>query len=274
MQIGSNPMAQTAVLALHAANSARETASERISTGLRVNRASDDPVGMMVGNRFKTQITSLAKAIDNVSQGVSMTQIVDSALSQMVDLLGYMRVSAVAAQSGSATASDRTGYQDALDAYVDEIDSISDNATWSGTSLMGASSQVDIQSGTESGNTITINFSKVTASELGINSLSLSSAANAADAVDDIDSALESLSQYQSYMGAMANVMTTHSDLLTGVSSNYSAAYGNIMNADLAQETANLAKAQILGDGATAMLAQSSSMNQMLVSYLLKSYVG
>lgn len=101
MQIASNSMAQIAVNALHAASSAQATASERISTGLRVNRASDDPVGMMVGNRLKTQITSLAKAIENVNQGVAMTQIVDSSLTQMVDLLGYMRVSAVAAEAAA-----------------------------------------------------------------------------------------------------------------------------------------------------------------------------
>jgi flagellin len=274
MQIASNSMAQIAVNALHAASSAQATASERISTGLRVNRASDDPVGMMVGNRLKTQITSLAKAIENVNQGVAMTQIVDSSLTQMVDLLGYMRVSAVAAESSSASSSDRTGYQDALDAYVDEIDSISENATWNGTSLMGASApQVDIQSGTESGNTISIYFSEMTASLLELDNLSLASTTSASSAVDSIDSALESLSQYQSYMGAMANVMTAHSDLLTGVSTNYSTAYGNIMNADLAQETVNLARAQILGNGATAMLAQSNSMNQTLVTYLLNAYV-
>ena len=272
MQIGSNSMAQTAVNALHAANSAMATATERISTGLRINRASDDPVGLMVGNRLKTQITSMVKAIDNVNQGVAMTQIVDSSLSKMVELLGNMRVAAVAAESSSASTSDRTGYQDAVDAYVNELDSISDNATWSGTSLMSTAASVDIQSGTESGNTITIDFSKITATVLGLDSLSVSSATNASSAVNSIDTALDTVSQYQSYMGAMANVMTTHNDLLTGVSTNYSSAYGNIMNADLAQETANLASAQILGDGATAMLAQSNSMDQAIVTYLLRSY--
>jgi flagellin-like hook-associated protein FlgL len=69
----------------------------------------------------------------------------------------------------------------------------------------------------------------------------------------------------------MSNVMTAHSDVLTSVSTAYSTAYGNVMNADLAQETANLASAQIMRDGATAMLAQANGMNKEIVSYLLRS---
>ena len=271
MQIGTNSIAQTAVRAIHSANSAAAIASERISTGFRINRASDDPAGLMLGNRLKTQITSTAKAIDNISQGVAMTQIVDSSLSQIVDVLGYMRVSAVAAQSSTASTSDRTAYQDAIDAYVAEINSISDNATWNGSSLMNTASSVDIQSGAQSGDTIGIYFTKITNTVLGVNSLSVSTAANADSAVDSIDAALNTVNEYQGYMGAMANVMTAQSDVLSSISTAYSSAYGNVMNADLAQETANLAAAQIQRDGATAMLTQANSMNKEIVAFLLKS---
>ena len=74
-------------------------ASERISTGLRVNRASDDPAGMAVANDLKTQLTSYNQILTNVAEGQTVTNLVDSSLSQMVDLLGYMRVAAVAGMS-------------------------------------------------------------------------------------------------------------------------------------------------------------------------------
>lgn len=275
MQIGTNSIAQTAVHALYSANAAAATASQRISTGFRINQASDDPVGMALGNKLKVQISSMLKAIDNVSQGVAMTQIVDTSLSEMVDVLGKMRETAVAAESSTASTTDRAGYQDAMDAYVDEIDSIASNAVWNGNSLMASDQTVNIQAGANSDETIGISFVQTQVSTLFTSltngSLDVSSASAAADTVDYIDTALDTINAYQSYMGSMATVMSTHSDALTGVSTAYSSAYGNIMNADLAQETANLAAAQIQQSGATAMLSQANNMNKELVTYLLKS---
>jgi flagellin len=277
MQIGTNTIAQTAVRAIHSANAAVATASERISSGLRINRASDDPVGMMLGNKLKTQISSMAKAMDNVNQGVGMTQIVDSSLSQMADVLASMRVVAVSAESSTASTSDRTGYQNALDALVTEINSIAANTVWNSDSLMTASSHtVTIQAGAASADTITLSFVQTTAStlfsgHLSGTSIDISSTTDASNAVGYIDSAIETINAYQSYMGAMDNVMTAQNNVLTGASMAYSTAYGNIMNADMAQETANLASAQVQRDGATAMLAQANGMNKEIVAFLLKS---
>jgi flagellin len=271
MEIGTNPTALLAIKGVHSANAAVLKASERISTGLRVNRASDDPTGLSVANKLKTQILSMSKAIENLSQGTATTQIVDSSLSEIADLLSYMRVAAVAAESSTLSSSDRTGYQDAIDAYVDEIDSISSNAVYNDISLMNTASTVSIQASAQSGDTISVSFETITASELAVDSLDVSTAAGASSAVDYIDDALDTVNAYQSYMGAMSNVMTAQSDALSSFTTTYSTAYGNIMNADMAQETANLANAQIQLDASTAILAQSNSMNKELVSYLLKS---
>jgi flagellin len=101
--------------------------------------------------------------------------------------------------------------------------------------------------------------------------LSVESTSDAAASVDLIDTAIDTVSNYQSYIGAMENVLDIQSNVATSNITNYSTAYGHIMNADLAQETANLASAQIQRDAATAMLAQSHTMNKELVAYLLKS---
>lgn len=277
MQIGSNTVAQTAAYALKNANAAVLSASERISTGLRVNRASDDPVGMMVANRIKTQFSSVVKAMDNVYQGVAMTEIVDSSLSSIVDVLANMRQTAVAAQSSTAASTDIAGYQNAMDAYVEQIDTLVGNAVWNGSSLMtSSSSTVNIQAGANTADVISIGLTKTNTttlfgSYLSSGTLTISSTTAAATAVNGIDAALNTVNAYQSYMGAMANVMTSQSDALTNLNLNYSKAYGNIMNADMAQETVKLASAQIQRDAATAMLSQGNSMNKELVNYLLKS---
>lgn len=277
MQIGSNAVAQTAAYAIRNANAAVLSASERISTGLRVNRASDDPVGMMVANRIKTQFSSVVKAMDNVYQGVAMTEIVDSSLSSIVDVLANMRQTAVAAQSSTAASTDIAGYQNAMDAYVEQIDTLVGNAVWNGSSLMtSSSSTVNIQAGANTADVISIGLTKTNTttlfgSYLSSGTLTISSTTAAATAVNGIDAALNTVNAYQSYMGAMANVMTSQSDALTNLNLNYSKAYGNIMNADMAQETVKLASAQIQRDAATAMLSQGNSMNKELVNYLLKS---
>ena len=263
MQIGTNSIAQTAVRAIHLADSAVATASERISTGFRINRAADDPVGMALGNAFKTQITSMTKAIDNVNQGYALTQVADSTLSQLSDVLGYLKTYATNLLAGSYTGDALTAAQNTFDGYVSSYNSLLSASVFNGIDLMSSGS-VTIQSGTSASDQITIDLTDM--------SMTLNAGSDVATGdLSTITSQISTLSAYQSYMGAMANVMTVQSDALTSISTAYSSAYGNIMNADLAQETANLAAAQIQRDGATAMLAQANGMNKEIVAFLLKS---
>ena len=273
MQISTNLNALNAMKGIQAANAVISQASERISTGFRINHASDDPAGLGMANRLKTQVGSFTKVLDNLSQGTAVTQIVDDSLSKISDLLGYVRVAAVAAESSTLDTADRTAYQDAIDAYISEIDSISSNAVWNGTSLMNTSSSMTIQSGINSGDSTSLTFDKITASELGVSSLSVSSDSNASSAVTAIDTAIDAVSTYQAYIGAKSKVLNVQTSLANSNITNYSVAYGRIMNADMAQETSNLAAAQIQRDAATAMLAQSGGINKELVAYLLKSVI-
>ena len=246
-------------------------ASERISTGLRVNRASDDPAGMAVANDLKTQLTSYNQILTNVAEGQTVTNLVDTSLSQMVDLLGYMRVAAVAGMSSSISTSEATAYQDAIDAYVSAFDTIGSNTTWNGTSLMSTASTMSVQTGVNSGDTTTLTFDQITstAAAVSIGSLDVTDTDTAEIAVASIDDAIDTLNVYQTYIGAMANVMESQSTVATNAITSYSAGYGAIMNADYAAETAKLAAAQIQHDGATAMLIQGNGLNRSLVDYLL-----
>ena len=271
MQIASNSDAMMAASAIRLANADVAKASERISTGLRINRAADDPAGLGMANRLKAQVASFSKVVDNINQGTAAVSLVDDSLTGVADLLSSMRVAAIAAQSSTISASDRTAYQSEIDGYATGITSLANNATWNGSSLMTTSSSVNIQVGTNAGDSTTVAFSTITAAELNVDSLSVSSVADAASALTTIDSAISTVSQYQSYIGAKATVLEVQSDAASNNIVNLSAAYGNIMNADLAAETANLASAQIRRDGATAMLAQATSINKDLVQFLLKS---
>lgn len=260
-----------AMSGLNQANAKIAQASERISTGFRINRASDDVGGMLVANELKTQIGSFNAVLKNVSQASAITETIDSALSEIVDILGYMREAAVAAESSSLTSSERDAYQDEIDAYITTIDTISANATWNGTSLMTSASTMAIQTGVSSGDTTTLTFDEISSDILSIDSLSVSTTTAAGTSVDAIDDALDTVNTYQAYIGSMSNVMDAQYNVANSTIINYSAAYGTIMNADYAAETAKLAAAQIQRDAAAAMMIQGNELNRAFVDYLLSS---
>ena len=260
-----------AMTGLRDANAQITQSSERLSTGLRINRSSDDVGGMAVANGLKTQIASFNKVLDNVSQGSTVANLIDTSLTQIVDILGYMRVAAVASESDTLSTAERTAYQDEIDAYATAIDTIASNSTWNGTSLLSSASTMTIQTGVNSGDSTTLTLDEITASELAVDSLSTTSTTTASSAVDYIDTALDTVNTYQAYIGSMVNVMDSQYNVATNAITNYSAAYGSIMNTDYAAESASLASAQIQRDGATAMLIQGNGLNRSLVDYLMSS---
>lgn len=267
----SNLDSLRALNGLNQANAKISQASERISTGFRINRSADDPAGMLVANKLKTQIGSFNSVLRNVAQGSAVTQTIDTSLSEIVDILGYMREAAVAAESDTLSTAERVAYKDEIDAYVTAIDTLSDNATWNGTSVMSSATTMNIQTGVSSGDSITLTFDEINSDSLSIDSLAVSTTALAGTAVDAIDDALDTVNTYQAYIGSMSNVMDSQYNVANNTIINYSVAYGTIMNADYAAETANLAAAQIQHDAAAAMLLQGNELNRAFVDYLLSS---
>jgi flagellin len=168
MVITSNVEAITAGRALSSANTAAATASERLSTGLRLNSAADDPSSMGVAARFKARIASYSKAIENINNGIAMVQTADTALSAISTVLTSMRTLAVSSANGATSAASRTDNQTTLDEYRDEIDALANNAKWNGSSLLnGAITKVLIQSGIDQGATTQLSFSSALSSALG-----------------------------------------------------------------------------------------------------------
>jgi flagellin len=226
---------------------------------------------MVLANKLKTQIGSFNSVLRNVSQASTVTQTIDTALTEIVDILGYMREAAVAAESDALSTAERDAYQDEIDAYITTIDTLSENATWNGTSVMTSATTMAIQTGVNSGDSTTLTFDEISSDILEIDSLKVTTTTLAGTAVDDIDDALDTVNTYQAYIGAMSNVMESQYSAANNTIINYSAAYGNVMNADYAVETANLAAAQIQRDAAAAMMIQGNELNRAFVDYLLSS---
>jgi flagellin len=219
--------------------------------------------------------------MDNLYQATAVTQIVDDSLSQINDLLTNMKTLALSSATSTVDSTQRAINQEQFDDYRTAIDSIANSALWNGSSLLnGDTTSMTIHSGTGSTDTTSLSFESVLSTVLGpagsrLSTLDISTQAGALAAIDDttapIDTAMDSVSSLQGYIGAKQNILEIQSAVASNRMTIQSQAMGNIMDADLAAETANLAAGQIQQEAATAMLTQATSMNKSLVSYLLNS---
>jgi flagellin len=270
-----------ALISANALNSATfdaNQASERISTGKRINRASDDPSGLVRALTLKADIASYTKALDNISVGVEAMDKIATTLASIYEILTEMRTLADSAISETDTDT-IAAYRDDFDQYVSDIDTLSDQVTVAGAGVMdGSPTTMTIQVGTSTTSTRTFDFVDTSTSTLTVNSLDFADTSVAyADsiattAIDKVDDALDMVEGYIATIAASQKVLDINTDFVNSMIKNESIAYGKIMDANIAQETANMASAQIRQTSAAAMLAQSNSMNKDIVTYLLRGY--
>jgi flagellin len=270
-----------ALISANALNSATydaSKASERISTGKRINRASDDPSGLVRAMSLKADISSYTKALDNINEGVAAMDKIASTLASIYEILTEMRTLADSAISETDSAT-ITAYRDDFDQYVSDIGTLSDQVIVAGAGVMdGTPSTVTIQVGISTSSTRTFDYVNTSASTLTVSGLDFAdttetySDAIATAAVSAVDTALDTVESYIATIAAQQRVLDINTDFVNSMIKNESIAYGKIMDANIAQETADMAAAQIRQTSAAAMLAQSNSMSKDIVLYLLKDY--
>ena len=187
--VNTNLAALTAANNTARAESGLRTAMERLSSGQRINSASDDAAGLAISERMQTQIRGFNQAIRNVNDGVSMVQSVDGALGEITDSLQRMRELAVQAVNGSNTAMDRIALQNELSSLVEQINLTAGSTRFNGMSLLnGNFTGREIQAGASVGETIGVGFGSARADDLGMYFVetSLTAAVTSAASLDDI----------------------------------------------------------------------------------------
>ncbi len=265
----SNSM--TAMQAMRDANKDAATASQRISTGLRINRAGDDPGGLGRATTLKAEISSFSQVKTNLAASNSVLNQVDGSLSKISSILIEMKdLAQLSASENDATI--RATYQSAFASYLEDIDSLASNTKVSGSSVLdGTTASINVQVGINSGDTKTLTFFDSSTEGLSIDSLDISTTGGASTALTTLETAIDTTSSRLSTIGAYQNSLSIRGDFIDSTVLNKTIEYQGLMNADLATETANLAAAQIRQDAATAMLSQSFRLDQDLVNYLLHS---
>ena len=255
---------------------------ERISSGIRINKASDDAAGLAISEGLRSDIRALRQAGRNANDGVSLINITEGALNEQGSMLIRLRELASQAATGTTGSTERATIQLEFNALRNEIDRITNTTEFNGQKLIDGSlassiastSQVFIQIGIDSNANSRINLNEqinltaVTSSALSIDTLSVKTATEALTALDGISEAISTVTATRGQVGAVQNrLMRSISNLSISVE-NLSAAESQIRDADIAEEVALLTRNQIMVQASTAMVGQANLIPQSVLQLL------
>jgi flagellin len=249
--------------------SSQAKATEKLSSGYKINRAADDAAGLTISEKMRSQIRGLTQASSNAQDGISAVQTAEGALNEVEDMLQRMNELAVKAKNDTNMSADRTAIQKEINALSTEIDRVQSATQFNNQNLLnGSFSKKSLQVGANSSNTITISISNMNASSIGVKSLSMSSATKAGSAIDKIKSAIASVSAQRSELGAIQNRLEHTIKNLDNVVENTTAAESQIRDTDMASQMVEYSKNNILAQAGQSMLAQANQSNQGVLSLL------
>jgi flagellin len=293
--VNTNISASLAQASLAKNERALSKAMEQLSTGRKINTAADDAAGLAISTRMSSQIIGLEQSVQNASDAISMIQTAESALDEITNMLLRMRELALQASNGTGSVADRDYLQDEFSRLKAEIDRIANNTEWNGRAVLNGNAggtgvqNVSFQVGGKAGQTISVDFgymvgggvasagattlasstAGVTLSGIAISGSTTATAqTNASAAMTGIDKAIENVSNQRASFGATVNQLTHSIDNLTQVSINAESTRSRIMDTDYAKSTSELAKAQIIQQAGTAMLAQANQLPAAVLDLL------
>jgi len=272
--INTNISALRATNAGVQANNMLGSAMERLSTGSRINSASDDAAGLAIAASMTSQIRGMAQGVRNANDGISLAQTAEGALNEVTNMLQRVRELAVQAGSDTFRDTDRDSIQIEVDELTAQIGQVVANTEFNGVALFdGTTTSVTILAGANDVDTVDLALADLTALTSGggaAGSFDVSGADGTAAraALTNVDADIAAISTSRATLGAGQNRLESAVNNLTNVSTNLTDARSRIMDADFSAETTALAKAQILGQASTAMLAQANQSQQNVLSLL------
>jgi len=267
--------------ALRAQNGSRmaemslQTAMERLSTGKRINSAKDDAAGLAIASTMTATIRGMGQAIRNANDGISFAQTAEGALGEVSNMLQRIRELAVQSASGTYSDTDRTNLNTEVTQLKSQITSILAttefngtrifNSAASGTTYTAQAGSVSIQIGANNGDSINLTFTSLSDLASGT---AVDTATNANTALTNVDTTLKAVNTTRASLGAgQSRLQSVVNNVTTNVT-NLSDARSRIEDADFSAESTNLAKAQILSQASTAMLAQANQNAQTVLKLL------
>lgn len=248
---------------------------EKLSSGLRINRAGDDAAGLSISEKMRAQIRGLNQASTNSQDGISMVQTAEGALNETQNILQRMRELAVQAANGTNVTEDRSAIKAEIDQLSQEVDRIAGTTEFNTQNLFSTSdasgaNTVTFQVGANSGQFISVTFSNMTATALSVSTsdITVDSTTSASAAISVINQAIIKVSTQRSTLGAVQNRLEHTIANLDNAAENLTAAESRIRDVNMAKEMSNYSKNNILQQAAQAMLAQANQLPQNVLQLL------
>ncbi|MEM1502952.1 flagellin [Domibacillus sp. 8LH] len=258
---------------LGSAANAQAKNMEKLSSGMRINRAGDDAAGLAISEKMRGQVRGLDQASRNAQDGISMIQTGEGALNETHAILQRMRELAVQSASDTNTADDRAQIQKENADLIEEIDRIATTTEFNTQKLLdttgGTSGAFDFQIGANADQKLTVTFADMQAAALGVDGVDLGAdAATSSTAITTIDDAIKLVSDERSQLGAKQNRLEHTINNLNTSSENLTAAESRIRDVDMAKEMMSSTKNGILSQAAQAMLSQANQAPQGVLQLL------
>jgi flagellin len=243
-------------------------AIEKLSSGLRINRAGDDAAGLAISEKMRSQIRGLNQGSTNAQDGISMVQTTEGALTETHSMLQRLKTLAVQSANGTYTDSDRNLIQKEVDQLRDEISRIATDTEFNGVTVLNSKVSIAFQVGNKSGQEIAVTMKTMGASALSISDLTLSTASKAKDALATIENAINKVSEHRATLGAVQNRLEHTISSTDTTAENLQASESRIRDTDMAKEMMEYTKTNILTQAAQSMLAQANSAPNSVLQLL------
>ena len=269
MRINTNLNAMIATNQMTKNTALAGASMEKLSTGLRINKAGDDAAGLAVSEKMRAQIRGMEQAERNVQDGISMVQTAEGALEEAGNIAQRMRELGIQAGNDTLSAEDRAKVKEELTQLQDEMKKISEETKFNGKQLLNTTGTFTIQAGanSETRTVKTADLSSI-AKSLSLTS-NIATSSDAQSFVTKIDTALTSITAARSALGAMQNRLEYTANNLTTSTENLTAAESRIRDVDVAKEMVTLSKLNILNQASQAMVSQAKQQPES-VSQLLR----
>lgn len=241
---------------------------ERLSSGLRLNRAADDAAGLAIAEGFRTQVLGSQVAQRNAQDGISLVQTAEGALSEATNILQRIRELAVQASNGTQSTENRNSLNTEVRELINQIEDIALDTQFNGIAVLSANQSVTLQSGANVSQTLQVAIAGARSSDLRISAVAVSTAALAVSAISFVDVALRSVSSLRSTLGAAQNRLEFTVNTLAIQEENAAAAESAIRDADIARETIAFTRNQILVNAGVNVLAQANVTPQAALNLL------
>jgi flagellin len=244
----------------------------RLSTGLRISVAADDAAGLAISERLRSQVRSLSQASRNANDGISLVQVGEGALNEVSNILTRLRELAIQASNGATSNADKNTIKEEFDSLVNEINRIAQSTEFNGVKLLdGSSSTVMFQVGinsTANVDTLNVTLTPALSTSLGLSTVDVGSGGNTAFAITQIDAAVNSVSALRGRFGSVQNRLQSTIANLGVAGESLSAAESRIRDVDVAYETAELTRNNIMQQASIAILTQANAQPQAALQLL------